>query len=147
MADPVSGLIVVSLVARGAQAISQSAAAEEKLASLDLMHEENVLRHQQKTLSNFDTTQKVLDAQIAQATVRGVGLGSSSLEAIQRNTFNISSRRQSNLDIEESILDKNLLAEKENVKNTLFAELFGDVASGAADFFKAGNSMPTGGTV
>lgn len=142
MADPVTALMVISAGATVAKAATQIGASDEKLKSLDLVKEQGVLAHQQKTLANFDTMQKVLNSQIAQATTRGVGLGSSSLEAIQRNTLNIGAKRQGNLDIEESIFENNITAEKSNVKNTLFAELFGDAAGAASDFATASAKLP-----
>jgi len=145
MADPVTGLIVLGVAATTAKGVAQYSASQQKLQSLDLMQEQNVLRHQEKTLANFETSQKILDAQLSEATTRGIGLGSSSLEAIRRNTYNTESKRQSNLDIEESILERNTKAEKSNVKSTLYAELFGDVAGLTEDFALASAKIPTKG--
>lgn len=131
--DPVTALLVISAGAKVGEGVAQIGAADQKLEALELMKEQHVLQHQQKTLANFETTQKILDSQIAEATTRGVGLGSQSLEAIRRNTMNTESKRQSNLDIEESLFERNIGIEKSNVRSTLFAELFGDAASFGAD--------------
>lgn len=143
MADPVTALIVLSAGTTVVKAGFEMNAADEKAASLDLIKQQGVLAHQQKTLANFETMQKVLDRQVAEATTRGVGLGSQSLEAIRRNTLNIGARQASNLEIEQNIFERNIEAEKSNVKSTLFAELFGDVASMASDFASVKSKMPT----
>lgn len=143
MADPVTALIVVSTAATAAKGYSQYEASQSKMDALNLSREQHVLQHQQKTLANYETTQKILDAQTANATTRGVGMGSPSLEAIARNTINVSAKNQKNLNTEESIFEQNLKAEKSNVSNTLFAELFGDAASLASDFASVKAKMPS----
>lgn len=140
--DPASALLVMAGT-RVAAAGFKISAADEKINSLELTKEQGVLAHQQKTLANFETMQKVLDSQVAQATTRGIGLGSSSLEAIQRNTVNVAAKNQSNLDVEEDIFKRNVENEKSNVKSTLYAELFGDVSTVASDFATAGAKMPS----
>lgn len=141
--DPVTALLVISAGTTVVKAGMEANAADEKLKALDLTKEQHVLAHQQKTLANFDTMEKLLQHQVAQATVRGVGLGSPSLEAIQRNTVNIAAKEQSNLDIEENIFEQNIATEKANVNNTLFAELFGDVASTASEFAGVKSKLPS----
>ena len=46
MADPVTGLIVLGVAATTAKGVAQYSASQQKLQSLDLMQEQNVLRHQ-----------------------------------------------------------------------------------------------------
>lgn len=143
MADPVTALLVISAGASVVKLGVEANAADEKLKALDLTKEQHVLAHQQKTLANFDTMEKLLQHQTAQATTRGVGLGSPSLEAIQRNTMNIGAKEQSNLDIEENIFERNIDIEKSNVNQTLFAELFGEAAGAASNFAGVKSKLPS----
>lgn len=142
--DPVTGLLAISVGTRVAQSYEQIEAEKEQEATLDLQRKQSVLRHQQKTLANLDSAQKMIDSNLVSASARGVGLGSSSLEAIQRHTLDTAAKRQGNLDIEESIIESNIEAEKSNVRHTLFAELFGNAAGAASDFTRVKTSMPKG---
>lgn len=112
----------------------QISASESDKRALALQHEQQMIQYQQKTISNYDSLQKVLQAEEAEATVRGVSLSSPSLGAIARNQMNTSAKTQQNLDIEKSIQDENYENEKSNVQDTLFAKLFGDVTTAAEGF-------------
>lgn len=127
-----TGAIVLATIAGGATLGKmgfEAKAASEKEDALKLQGEEQTLQYQQKTLSNYDVLSKTLDAQEAQMTTRGVAFSSPSFNAIQRETVNIGSKKQANLNIEDDIAQQNLENEKKNVRTTLFAQLFGDVAS------------------
>lgn len=113
----------VGLVKAGAQILG----ADANLEALALQEKQMQLQYQEKTLSNLSTLQKVLDAQIAQATVRGYSMDSPSFNAIERDTFNIAGREQRNLNLAKSIGEENFEIEKLNVKKSLYAQLFGDV--------------------
>lgn len=127
MADPITAIAVVAGTAEVGKAFMQFKAADAKESALDLQSKQQMLQYQQKKISNLDMLDKITQAQIAQATVRGYSLDSPSFNAIQRESFNIAGRTSKNLDIEESILDRNNAIEKANVKRTLYAQLFGDV--------------------
>lgn len=140
--------IVLTAVAAGATVGKMGAevsAANDKERALDLQAKEQTLQYQQKTLSNYDVLQKVLDAQTAQMTTRGVAFSSPSFNAIQRATMNIGSKKQSNLDTENTIAEENIDIEKENVRNTLYAQLFGDVSNLAFSAAGMAAKMPSGG--
>lgn len=137
MADPITAIAVVAGAAEVGKAYNQIQAAGAKKDALALQAKQQQLQYQQKTISNLDMLDKITQAQIAQATVRGYTLDSPSFNAIQRETFNISSRNQKNLDIEQSILDRNNAIERANVKRTLYSQLFGDVL----DITKIGASV------
>lgn len=121
----------------------QASAEEEQQKALDFQLQEQHLQYQQKRLQNYDLAERVLSTQKAQAAARGVSLGSSSFNAIQRNAFNSSAREAGNLDTEEDILTKYNKSEKSNVRNTLYAQLFGDAASAIKDAYSVSNSAPT----
>lgn len=108
--------------------------ANAKEEQIETQKKQYELQYTQKSLSNLDKLQKVLDAQIAQSTVRGVSLDSASLEAIERNTMNIGARSQRNLNLEQSLIDQNLAMEQSNVKTSLYAQLFGDAATLALNY-------------
>ena len=135
----------MAATAEAGKAVTQIGAEKSKLESIDLQRKQKRLEHQQKTLANYDLTEKVLGAQLAEASTRGVALSSPSFEAIQRNTVNVGAKRQSNLDIEESIFESNAKLEKQNVKDTLFAQLFGDVADVGMSFASVASKMPSKG--
>jgi hypothetical protein len=120
-------------------------AAQQKEKSLDLQSKQQTLAYQQKTLSNYDVMEKVIDAQTAAMTTRGVAFSSPSFNAIQRNTMNIGSKQQRNIDIENDLSQANIDIEKENVQNTLYAQLFGDVSSLAMEGLGMYSKMPSKG--
>lgn len=127
----------VSVASKIGQAEMQSRAADEREAALNLQAEQQTLQNQQKTLSNYDVLKKALAAQEAQMTVRGAAFSSPSFNAIQRDTINIAGKRQKNIDIEGDLSEANIDIEKSNVRNTLYAQLFGD----AADIAMSGASF------
>jgi len=137
MADPVTALVVVAAGATVGKAVMQYESAQDKERALDLQSQENMLSYQEKSLSNLDATQKILDRQIAQSTVRGIAADKSpSFNAIQRETLNISAKTGKNLELGKTLSDENIDIEKSNVKNTLYAQLFGDVGDAAMSFAK-----------
>lgn len=135
----------VSAASELGKAVAQWNTAKSKTAALDLQGKEQMLMTEQKTLGNYDVAQKVLDAQIAHQTITGTTLDSPSFSAMQRETFNITARKQGNIDIEGEIANENIKLEKQNVRNSLFAQLFGDVSETAMSAFNAYSKMPTGG--
>lgn len=135
--------LVVAGIATAGKVATQNAAAESAEASLDVKANQQTLEYQQKTLSNYDVMEKVLDAQTAAMTTRGTAFSSPSFNAIQRSTLNIGSKNQKNLDIENTIAEANIEAEKENVRNSLHAQLFGDVEDFAIGALTAASKFPT----
>lgn len=131
MAEPITAIAAVATAAEAGKAYFQTKAAGATDEALELQAKQQQLQYQQKTISNLDMLDNITQQQIAQATVRGYTLDSPSFNAIQRESFNIASRTQKNLDIEESLLDRNVAIEKANVKRTLYAQLFGDVVDTA----------------
>lgn len=125
-----------------AKAGMQMLGAEAQEEALALQEKQMELQYQEKTLSNLSTLQKVLDAQIAQATVRGYSLDSPSFNAIQRETFNIGGREQKNLEMSKSLMEENFEIEKQNVRNSLYAQLFGDALDFGAKAYGV-NSLKT----
>lgn len=117
-------------------------AADEKEKALDLQAKELTLQNQQKTLSNYEVIEKVLDAQKAHMTVTGTAFSSPSYNAIQRNTLNIGAKKQRNIDVEGELEQENIESEKRNVRNSLFAQLFGDTSQLAMSAFNATQKMP-----
>jgi hypothetical protein len=146
MFDPITLMVIASTAATVGKAVFQSQAAEERKQSINLQAEQELLQYQQRTLSNYDVLQKVLATQEAQATTRGVKLGGGSFEAIQRNTFNVAGRKQENIEAEHNIFQHNVKAERMNVNNTLFGQLFGDVAEETMDFAALKEKLPTKAT-
>lgn len=137
--------IVMATVAVGAEVGKMGfevAAANEKDKALDLQAKEMALQTQQKTLANYDVMEKVLDAQVAHMTTTGAAFSSPSFNAIQRATLNIGSKKQKNIDIEGDLTQENIEIEKRNVRNTLFAQLFGDTANIAMSAASVAAKMP-----
>lgn len=118
----------------------QAAKAQEN--ALDLQAKQNELQYQQKTLSNLDSLDKVIQHQTAQMTTRGVAFSSPSFNAVQRNTENIAARQQKNLDIQKTFLDANVDIEKRNVNNTLYGQLFSDTANTLMSFAQLNGMRP-----
>lgn len=135
MADPVTGLAIAAGAIAG-KAVSQIKAANAQQEAIKLQSEQQQLQNQQKMLSNFDLMKRVLQRQEVQASAKGIALSSPSFEAIQRETFNVGAKQESNLAVEKSLLERNADIEKGNVRNTLYAQLFGDAEDMALSFAK-----------
>lgn len=111
----------------------QAEAADMRLGALELEGKQKTIEHQQKTLKNYDTVKKVVDAQTATATALGYSGASASLQAIQMDTFRTGAQEQENLNIENRIGQLSIENEKKSVRNTLHAQLFGNLFSGASE--------------
>lgn len=136
-------LLAVTAAATTAEAYEQYNAAQSQSEALDLQSQQQTIAYQDKTLSNYDAMEKVLQAQEAQMTVRGTAFSSPSFNAIQRDTENTGARNQRNLDTEESIAQMNIQIEKQNVNDTLWAQLFGDAGNMSKSGMSAASKMPT----
>ena len=118
-------LIAVGAASKVGELSFASSAAAARQQGLDLQAKQLELQTQQKTLANYDSMTKVIDAQNAHMTTTGTSFSSPSFNAIQRETLNIGAKRQKNIDIEYELGEENIKIEKENVRNTLFAQMFG----------------------
>jgi len=142
--DQTTALIVLGLVSpAGAKVGAQYFGMEQQEQALQLQAEQNQLAYQQKTLANYDLTNKILDRQLAQESVRGVGMGSPSFQAAQENVLSTSAKNQKNLDTEKSIFDRNAAIEKANVQMTFASQIFGDAADFASDLAGTASSFPS----
>lgn len=143
-----AGFILAGLSAASevGKAYAQVEAANERQNAIDLMAKQSTLSYQQKKLENYSNLEKLLDSQIAMASVRGFAFDSPSFNAIQRATVNISSQEFSNLAIEDDITQRNIEMERRKVKNTLFSQLFGDVTETAFNMASLYTKMPTKGS-
>ena len=138
--------IVMATVAVGAEigkAGFEIKAAHQKEEELNLQAKQMQLQTQQKTLANYDVMEKVLDAQAARMTISGAAFSSPSYNAIQRNTLNIGAKKQRNTELEGELEQENISAEKTNVRNTLYAQLFGDTAQAAMSVASVYAKAPT----
>lgn len=127
-----TAVLVVAAVAAAGEAYSQTQAAALKKKALDMQAKQSEISTQQKTLENFSVMQKVLDAQAAHMTVTGAAFSSPSFNAIQRNTYNIGTRKGRNTAIEGELELYNEKLEKAAVQQSLYAQLFGDAAQAAS---------------
>src|SRR5271156_4928125 len=134
------GIFVASEVGKSDEEV-KAANAEEK--ALDLQAKQTAIQTQQKTLSNYDVLQKVLDAQIAHETITGTAFSSPSFNAIQRATYNVGAKREANSELEGDLEQENIEIEKKNVRSKLYAQLFGNAAETAMTAFSVGSKMPT----
>lgn len=119
----------LSIASQLAGMYEQTQAESAQLQQLELQQKQKNLQLTQKKLSVYGETKKVLARQQAQATVRGIGSDSPSLNAIQRDTLNISSKALQNLKTEEEMSKYSSDVEGENVRLTTHAQLFGETAS------------------
>jgi hypothetical protein len=133
--------MAMSVISGGASMFQKNSAAESRLRALDLQAKQSTIRHQQELLSNYDILEQTLHTQQAEATAKGVGMGSLSFEAIQRGTINKIAKEEKNLNIEESLFQRGIKIEKENVKKTLYASLFGDIAQTGFNFAELSKSV------
>lgn len=132
----------MAAIAAGATIGKMGAEKEAEQANLSAINQQSkllTLQYQQKTMQNLELTDKMLSKQAAQLSTRGVAFDSPSFNAIQRETINIGARKGANLEAEESLGQQSLNIERQNVKSTLHAQLFGDAANlafGALDFYE-----------
>ncbi len=138
----------MAAVAAGATIGKMSAEKEAEQANLSAINQQSkllTLQYQQKTMQNLEITDKLLSKQAAQMAARGVAFDSPSFNAIQRETLNVGSRKESNLNTEKSLSDQALDIERKNVKTTLHAQLFGDTANVAFGALGVIDKWPTSG--
>lgn len=139
--------IVMASVAAASEvgkSVFEVKAANAKEQALDLQGKQIQLQTQQKTLSNYAVMEKVIDAQIAHQTLTGTAFSSPSFNAIQRETLNIGGKKQRNITAEGELEANNIELEKENVRNTLYAQLFGNASQAAMSASGVYAKMPTG---
>lgn len=138
--------VTLAGVAVGAEVLKaneQIKAADLKENALALQAKEMQLQTQQKTLQNYDVMEKVIAAQKAHMTTTGTSFNSPSFNAIQRNTVNIAGKEGRNIETEGELQEENLDIEKANVKNSLYAQLFGDVVETASNAATFATKVPT----
>jgi hypothetical protein len=140
-------LAAISVGATVGKMSAEKEAEEANLSALNQQSQLSALQYQQKTLANLELTDKMLSRQAAQMATRGVAFDSPSFNAIQRETINIGARKEANQKTEESLAQQGISIEKQNVKNTLHAQLFGDASNLALNLVSFGEKVPTrGGT-
>jgi len=123
--------IALAAISAGATVAKMSAEKEAAQADLSAINQQSRLQsvqYQQKQLQNLDLTEKMISKQTAQMTTRGVAFDSPSFNAVQRDTINTGSKQARNDKLTDSIAQDALNDERRNVKRTLHAKLFGDVA-------------------
>lgn len=143
-----AGLILAGISVAGevGKAYAQTESAREQQRSLDLMEKQTTLSYQQQKLQSMSSLEKFLDAQVANASVSGFAFSSPTFNAIQRATVNTGMQELSNLVLGENIAKRNIEMERRKVKNTLFAQLFGDVTETAFSAANIWTKMPTSGS-
>lgn len=137
---------VLAAVATGATIGKMGAEKEAEQANLSAINTQSkllALQYQQKNMQNLEMTDKLLSKQAAQMAARGVAFDSPSFNAIQRETLNVGSRKEANLNAEESLGQQSLNNERKNVKATLHAQLFGDAANLAFNAVDLWTKFPT----
>jgi len=133
------GLIAAS---ESGKFLFQMQSARAKQAALELQSKQLRLQRNEKMVANYDQVQRVLEAQEAMQTVRGTAFSSPSFNAIQRDTVNVGGRKGQNILLESEIQQNAIDVEKSNVRSTLWAQLFGDVAEGASAMIGVANAAP-----
>jgi hypothetical protein len=122
---------------------AENQAALANLHSIDQQAALSAIQYQEKNLQNLDTIDKMLSKQAAQLSARGVAFSSPSFNAIQRETLNVGARTAKNLRTENAISQESYAIERQNVSNTLHAQLFGDTANFAFGAATYASKVPT----
>lgn len=141
-AETATALLVMGIAAEGVKAFGQTKVASSQRKAIDLQSKQSQLKYNQEQINNLDILEKTYQAQEAEATTRGVSLASQSFAAIQADTLAKGGKQAQNLEMEESLYQRGLGIEKKNIKKTLFANLFGDVAAVGFDFARYASSVP-----
>ena len=131
-----SALLAGGVLTKALQAGSQMNAASSQMRAIELQQKEKHLQLDQKRLSLYSNIEKTLATQSAQATTKGISATSPSVNAIQRETLSIGSENFQNIKTEKELADYNAEIQKQNVNDTLTANLIGDVTSGVQSFAK-----------
>jgi hypothetical protein len=140
---PVPIFLAAIAVGSAAGSIFEGYQSEQlQLSQIDTQAKYTKLQYLQKTTANYDGLEKLLASQEAAASVRGIGMDSPSLNAIQRNTYNTASKQQRNLDTEEEIDRINTKYEKEVVKDKFIASIFSTVGSAATSAYAYSQAQP-----
>jgi hypothetical protein len=141
---PQAGLLIIATAAamEVGEGVMQAQAAKAQEKQLDLQAKANEVKYQQEVLSNANNLDHVLQRQTAEMSTRGVAFSSPSFNAIQRNTENIAGKQKKNLDLSKDLFDNQIAVEKNNVRNSLYAQLFGDVAHLGLSFAQLQNTRP-----
>ncbi len=137
---------IMAAIATGSTIGKMGAEKEAEQANLSAINQQSkllALQYQQKNMQNLELTDKLLSKQAAQMAARGVAFDSPSFNAIQRETVNVGSRKEANLNTEESLGNQSLAIERKNVKATLHAQLFGDAANLAFGALDLIGKVPT----
>ncbi len=135
--------LVMSGVNTFGKAYQQTQAAKQRIKALEFESKQSALAHTQELISNYDILERTISMQQAEASTRGFALNSPSMEAIERDTINKANKAAKNIELEESLFQKNIKVEKKSVKKSLFANLFGDIATTGFDFAKYSSSVPS----
>ncbi len=116
--------------------IERQNAADIQSAQLDEEGRTSRLQYLQKSNSRLNQLQNILSKQTAIETTRGVSLGSASFGAIQKKTFITGEKQQATLSLDERIKQQQIVQQKAQLQDSLFAQLFGSgaraVSEGAA---------------
>ncbi|MEN9449647.1 MAG: hypothetical protein RJA83_261 [Pseudomonadota bacterium] len=141
---PQAGLLIIATAAAMeiGEGVMQAQVAKAQEKQLDLQAKANEVKYQQEVLSNANNLDHVLQRQTAEMSTRGVAFSSPSFNAIQRNTENITGKQKKNLDLSKDLFDNQIAVEKSNVRNSLYAQLFGDIAHLGLSFAQLQNTRP-----
>lgn len=120
-----------------------SAGEKASLEQINLEQKQRQLQLTQQKISVYDAVQKTVDRQEAESTTRGISMDSPSFNAIQRQTMNIGSENLQNIKTEQEMTDYNAKAQRENVKNSMYAQIFGSVGKLGMSFAQLASGMPT----
>jgi len=129
-----AAMAIVGAASQVAGLYETTLAERASIESINLSMKQREIQLNQKKLSVYSNTEKMLKHQTAQMTTRGVGMGSPSFNAIQRDTLNISSKAARNIDTEREFSEYNAMTEKRNVRQSTYAKLFGTVGASALGF-------------
>lgn len=138
-------LLTMSAIATAGEAGAQITAAGERKNALDVQAKEMQIQTQQKSLQNLDIMERTIAAQTAHMTTTGTAMNSPSFNAIQRNTLNIGAKKEANNELEGNLEQQNVDIEKQNVNETLWSQLFGDIGQTASSAFSIASKAPKKG--
>ena len=135
--------LLIAVGAKAGESYQEYKAANAQEQALELQGKALKLQTEQKTLANYDTMEKVIQAQVAHQTTTGTAFSSPSFNAIQRDTYNTGAKQAKNIELTGDLQLQNIETEKENVKRTLYAQLFGNASSTAMAGASYYNKMPS----
>lgn len=143
MAWGMGALLGLSALGTAGQLFEQDNAAKMQEGELQNYGMQQQLSYDQQQTAAYKQMQTNISSSMAHASTTGLLANSPSFNAIARNQYNIGAQTAGNLQAEASIAQQNIGYEEQNVQNSLYGNIFGDLGQFAQSAAFASRMMPS----